>query len=59
MPAPADAVDASPLVFEVIVFFADIDTEPWALMELCPDTLAIAELLIIEIATAASTEVST
>ena len=59
MPAPADAVDASPLVFEVIVFFADIDTEFWALMELCQDTSAIAELLIIEIATAASTEVST
>ena len=57
IPAPALAAAALPMVVALTVFFADRVRVPVALIELCPEILAIAELVIVELATAASTAV--
>ena len=58
IPAPALAVEASPLAVATTLLIAVRDKLPPAAMELVPETLAIAELSISKIATAASLAVS-
>ena len=58
IPAPAVAADASPIVIAVTLLVAVTDRNPTAAIELKPEILEIAELLIVETATAASTDVS-
>ena len=58
IPAPAVAVEASPIAVAITLLIAVRDRFPTAAMELVPEILAIAELSISKIARAASLVVS-